>query len=130
LTLVAWWQGIPGLDGNCIPHDPVFANRCASLGLAIRLHDADPTTVTASQRDSVLKTASVLFVWLHGTENTEKLIARREGAKWVAGLAPAGLLSEISVKTFQSKADRLAAYLLKQAPGNTARRRDDERIIV
>lgn len=72
-----WWQGLPGLDGNCLSGDLTFDDRVAAIAIASRLHGALPLE---SDRNgparAAHRTAEELFKMFQQDAETDQEVLR------------------------------------------------------
>jgi len=117
-AITCWWQGIPGIDGNCIPGDLTFADRAAAIVCAARLHGALPPETSGPARQAE-RTADGLFEMFQEAATDQEALRLRLAVAMVCSTLVPG--EKVDLSAIKRRARWLAAYMNR--PSRKASRR-------
>jgi hypothetical protein len=118
-----WWQGLPGIDGNCLSGDLTFDDRAAAIAIASRLHGALPLEGdhTGPAR-AAHKTAEELFKMFQDTETEQEALRSRLALAFVVSTMTPGEPYELhKVKTRSQALLRLMSLAGRKTPKRATR---------
>ncbi len=118
VSITCWWTGIPGIDGNCIPHDLTFADRAAAIVCAVRLHGALPGENNGPSQ-ATERTANTLFDMFQETKTEQEGFCLRLAVAMICSTITPSEKPDIDV--LKRRAKWLAGYM-GRPPRNRQRR--------